>query len=159
MVPITRCCAVAPQSGCALRSQGRYTDAEPLFKRALTISEKALGPDHPDVAVSLNNLAGLYQPKRATRMLNRLQTVVDNSEKALGPNHPNVAFSLNNLAALYASQGRYADAEPLLKRALAVRETVLGPSHPDVAASVNNLASFTEPKRATRMLNRSTNVH
>ena len=28
-------------------------------KRALAIREKALGPDHPDVALSLNNLAGL----------------------------------------------------------------------------------------------------
>jgi hypothetical protein len=29
------------------RAQGRYADAEPLYKRALAIFEKALGPDHP----------------------------------------------------------------------------------------------------------------
>ena len=29
------------------RAQGRYAEAEPLFKRALAVSEKALGPDHP----------------------------------------------------------------------------------------------------------------
>jgi tetratricopeptide (TPR) repeat protein len=40
--------------------QSRYSDAEPLFKRALAIGEKALGPDHPDVGPLLNNLAGLY---------------------------------------------------------------------------------------------------
>ena len=40
--------------------QGRYAEAEPLYKRALAIDEKALGPDHPDVALSLNNLAALY---------------------------------------------------------------------------------------------------
>src|SRR5262245_24571166 len=28
--------------------QGRYDEAESLFKRALAIREKALGPDHPD---------------------------------------------------------------------------------------------------------------
>ena len=33
-------------------AQGRYADAEPLYKRALAIREKALGPDHPDVAHS-----------------------------------------------------------------------------------------------------------
>ena len=42
-------------------SQGRYAEAEPLFKRALAIREKALGPDHPDVASCLNNLAILYK--------------------------------------------------------------------------------------------------
>jgi tetratricopeptide (TPR) repeat protein len=41
--------------------QGRYGDAEPLYKRSLAIREKALGRDHPDVASSLNNLAALYR--------------------------------------------------------------------------------------------------
>jgi tetratricopeptide (TPR) repeat protein len=41
--------------------QGQYAQAEPLFERALTINEKALGPDHPDVATSLENLAALYR--------------------------------------------------------------------------------------------------
>ena len=53
-----------------------------------------------------------------------------------------VATSLNNLSALYVQLGRYADAEPLDKRALAIREKVRGPGHPDVAASLSNLASL-----------------
>ena len=36
-------------------------DAEPLYERALAIYEKALGPEHPDTANSLNNLAALYR--------------------------------------------------------------------------------------------------
>ena len=63
-------------------------------------------------------------------------------ERALGPDHPNVATSLNNLAVLYKTQGRYADAEPLYKRSLAIREKALGPDHPDVATSLNNLAAL-----------------
>ena len=43
------------------QAQGRYADAEPLQKRALAIVKKALGPSHPDVAISLNNLAELYK--------------------------------------------------------------------------------------------------
>ncbi|MCX5683585.1 MAG: tetratricopeptide repeat protein, partial [Planctomycetota bacterium] len=35
--------------------------AEPLYKRSLAIREKALGPDHPLVALSLENLAALYK--------------------------------------------------------------------------------------------------
>ena len=40
-------------------AQGHYEDAKPLYERSLALLEKALGPDHPDVAASLNNLAGL----------------------------------------------------------------------------------------------------
>ncbi len=48
------------------RAQGRYTDAEPLYKRSLAIWEMALGPEHPDVATSLENYAALLrQTKRA----------------------------------------------------------------------------------------------
>jgi hypothetical protein len=44
-----------------------YAKAEPLLKRSLAIYEKALGPDHPDVARSLENLAALYRAtKRVT---------------------------------------------------------------------------------------------
>ena len=41
--------------------QGRYGDAEPLYKRSLAIREKALGPDHPHVAQSLENYADLLR--------------------------------------------------------------------------------------------------
>ena len=53
-----------PNSGldyhdCFVANQGKYDDAEPLYKRALAIREETLGPRHPDVAGSLNSLAGL----------------------------------------------------------------------------------------------------
>ena len=123
------------------RAQGRYADAEPLYKRSLAIREKELGPDHPDVAQTLNNLAELYRAQGryadAGPLYKRSLAIW---EKALGPDHPDVGLSLNNLAALYNDQGRYADAEPLLKRALAIHEKALGPNHPDIGVSLNNLA-------------------
>ena len=42
-----------------LEYQGDLAAARPLFERALAIREKALGPEHPDTAGSLNNLACL----------------------------------------------------------------------------------------------------
>ena len=53
-----------------------------------------------------------------------------------------LAATLNNLASLYKEEARYADTEPLYKRALAIREKALGPDHPDVAQSLNNLADL-----------------
>src|SRR5262245_41160058 len=39
----------------------RYQQAITLAQRALAIREKALGPEHPDTAVSLNILGELYR--------------------------------------------------------------------------------------------------
>ena len=36
-------------------------EAESLYRRALAIKEEALGTDHPDVGLTLNNLAVLYK--------------------------------------------------------------------------------------------------
>ena len=44
------------------RAQGKYAEVGALLQRSLAIAEKALGPEHPNVAVSLNTLAGLHSP-------------------------------------------------------------------------------------------------
>ena len=38
-----------------------YVEAVVLYERALEIQEMVLGPEHPEVANSLNNLAELYR--------------------------------------------------------------------------------------------------
>src|SRR5262245_21759532 len=126
-----------------LSSDGKYDESRPSAERALELREKALGPEHPDVTQSLNNLANLYRDKgdyvKAEPLYQRALTI---REKALGPDHPDVAQSLNNLANIYYAKDDYAKAEPLYQRALTIREKALGPDHPDVALSLNNLANL-----------------
>ena len=62
--------------------------------------------------------------------------------EGFGPQDPRLAASLLGLGELYLHQRRYAKAESLLKRGLAIREKALGPEHPDVAGSLNNLAAL-----------------
>ncbi len=62
--------------------------------------------------------------------------------EGFGTQDPRLATSLNNLAELYREQGKYAEAEPLHQRALAIREKALGPEHPDVATSLETYANF-----------------
>jgi tetratricopeptide (TPR) repeat protein len=91
----------------------------PLFKRSLAIREKALGPEHPDVAQSLNNLAGVYRDQGhygdAEPLYRRSLSLF---AKALGPDHPSVASSLNNVVRLYRDQHRNAEALPLVRTAI-----------------------------------------
>ena len=41
-----------------------FRTAESFFKRSLEMRESVLGPDHPDIAQSLNNLAALYNDRK-----------------------------------------------------------------------------------------------
>jgi CHAT domain-containing protein len=106
------------QEAVALYRAGRYAQAVPLMQRSLAIREKALGPEHPDVATSLNNLAELYRAQgqyaQAEPLYRRSLAI---REKALGPEHPDVATSLNNLAYFLAGRGQTANARPLYEKA------------------------------------------
>ncbi len=59
--------------GIVYRLQGRYAEAEPLYKRALAILEKALGPDHPDVATTLENYAALLRKTGRTTEATKME--------------------------------------------------------------------------------------
>ena len=83
-------------------SQGRYGEAEPLYRRALEARERVLGPEHPDTLTSVNNLAALYQAQGRYGEAEPLyRRALEASERVLGPEHPDTLTSVNNLALLY----------------------------------------------------------
>jgi CHAT domain-containing protein/tetratricopeptide (TPR) repeat protein len=124
-------------------AQARYGDAEPLFRRALDTSTKALGPSDPLVAICLQSLAGLFREQgRYAEAEESYKRALAINEKSLPAEDPEVARSLNNLGLLYAQLAKFADAEPVYLRALAIFEKVLGPTHPDVAVTLTNLAEI-----------------
>ena len=103
-------------------TQGKYAEAEPLFRRSLAIWEMALGPEHPDVAQSLNNLAELYRAQGKYAQAEPLyQRALAIWEKTLGPEHPQVATVLENYAALLHKLNRDAEADKIEARAQAIR--------------------------------------
>ncbi|PIX87234.1 MAG: hypothetical protein COZ31_11480 [Nitrospirae bacterium CG_4_10_14_3_um_filter_44_29] len=134
------------QKASELYKAGKYNEAIPYAKQVLEIYEKILGKDHPNVATSLNNLAGLYKViGRYSEAEPLYKRSLEIREKAFGREHPSVAQSLYNLAGLYAFiGGRYAEAEPLHKRALEIYEKALGREHPSVAQSLISLAGLYE---------------
>ena len=106
------------------RVQGRYAEAEPLYKRMLAIIEKAPegGPEHSSFANGLNSLAELYRAQgryaEAEPLYKRSLPIY---EKVLGPEHPIVAASLENYGALLRETGRSAEANEMEARAKAIR--------------------------------------
>lgn len=127
--------------GLILKNNGKHEQARLLLEQALATRERVYKGDHPDIALSLNNLAQLYvaQSKyaQAEPLLKRSLAMF---EKTCGPEHGDVAAGLNSLAALHYLQGQLDQAEPLFRRALALREKILSPNQRDLALTLNDLA-------------------
>jgi hypothetical protein len=79
--------------------------ARPLFERVLAIDEATYGPDHPEVAMDLSNLASAHQdlgaPALARPLLERAIAI---ATARLPPNHPHLAIYRGNLAGLGPSR-------------------------------------------------------
>jgi tetratricopeptide (TPR) repeat protein len=131
------------RAGTYLQTQGRARQARPLLESALTLSETAYGPDHPDVGTALNNLAwilcGLGDLAAARLLAQRALTI---AEAAYGRDHPNVGIALNGLAFILRNLGDLAAARPLAERALTTSESAYGPEHPQVDSIREELAEI-----------------
>ncbi|MEM9003798.1 MAG: tetratricopeptide repeat protein, partial [Cyanobacteria bacterium P01_F01_bin.86] len=83
------------------RSMGRYSEAEPLYARALAIREAQLGPDHPDTAGSFNNMAMFYYAlERYAEAANFGTKALEVFLKKLGQEHPSTQTVLENLVTI-----------------------------------------------------------
>ena len=86
-------------------------EAESLYHRALEIRERALGPEHPQVATTLHNLAFLYstegQFEKAEPAYRRSIATLEN---VFGKDHENARVARENLASLLSKTGRVKEA-------------------------------------------------
>jgi tetratricopeptide (TPR) repeat protein len=128
--------------GSCLGSDGRYGEAEIVFRNALEIRERACGLEHPDTLTSISLLglvlAGQGKYKEAEAM-HRL--ALQGHEKALGPEHPDTLTSISLLGSVLDKQGKHEEAEAMHRQVLQGREKVLGPEHPETLTSISLLGS------------------
>ena len=125
------------------REQEKYSEEERLCYSSLEFAERRLGPEHPEIADLLANLALLYHKQGKYAEAEALhQRTLRIREKSFGPEHPKVSTSLNNMALLCRDQGKNAEAQKLWERSLAIVEKAFGPEHPKTALRVSNLADL-----------------
>ena len=123
-------------------TQGRYTEAEPLYLETLAHAVRLYGPDHPETAAYQGNLAILYyrtgQYEEAAR---RYEAALAIHRAKLDDNHPNVLTLMNNLGALYNRMEDYERAKPLMEHVVAGRRESLGAEHMEVGVTIYHLAN------------------
>ena len=142
-------------------AQGRYAESQPMYERALAIWRKAVARPS-DTARGLQRRG--VQPQCAGPVCrgpgHLLERAAQPLNKAAGEEQtPDTATSYNNVAANLIAQREYADAQPLLERALAIRRRALGQNHPDTALSCNNMAANLNAQETTPGPSHCTSKH
>ncbi|MEM7155388.1 MAG: serine/threonine-protein kinase [Myxococcota bacterium] len=118
----------------ALSTLGKLDEAEAEHRAAIELQESTLGPDHPDLAGSHNNLAiALAQGGKLDAAEVEFRATVERRRESLGLEHPESIKSLGNLGNVLAQQGKLAEAEAITRQALSLAQRALGPRHPEVA--------------------------
>ena len=135
--PLTQATGTAFERGAYLSSLatlvssgGDYETARTYQEQALALHESGLGPDHPAVATTLQNLGimerHLGHHARAQAHLDRALQII---QMHFGPRHPRVVSALISLGGTTMQQRRIPEARDYFERALAIQEATLGPEH------------------------------
>jgi serine/threonine-protein kinase len=144
-------------AGVSHRRLELYTQAESLYREALGIQRRLLGPEHAEVGTLLNNLgvlmnaSGRYAEAEAFH-----QEAIKVRQAALGGAHPLIANSMLSLAVTLENRGDLNGAARLYPEAAEIVRAALGPDHPRLAQVLRNwgvlLGNQRKPAEAVPLL-------
>jgi tetratricopeptide (TPR) repeat protein len=84
-----------------VQAQGRYAEAEGLYREALEIDRVTIGEEHPGYATHLNNLAGVLvnqgKPEAARPLYEQALEILS---ATLPPDHPHIGVVESHIATL-----------------------------------------------------------
>jgi tetratricopeptide (TPR) repeat protein len=129
--------------------QGRHAEAEQLYIQAMDLDGDDENWGRPatrtwvDAAAILNGMGHLARKRNRMERAEELHKRALKVLERLGPDRTDVGMTLSHLAELYRGQKRYSEAEPLLKRALALcTKGELSPNHKLVRTVLTSLVAL-----------------
>ncbi|ABX02788.1 MAG TPA: tetratricopeptide repeat protein [Herpetosiphon sp.] len=131
------------QAGLCLYRQGKYVDAEHIYREVLSTQNQLFETENPIILNTKHALAdvlgdqGLLQ--EAEQLFNEVYRL---RKKVLGQYHPHTLKSKKEYATAMFLRGNYADAEQILREILTIQEQSLGKEHWDSLLTKHNLASI-----------------
>ena len=121
--------------GRALAGGGRFTEAEPVFREVLTLSERLYPADHLEVAASLGNYALVQHDLGHYAAAEPLYRRAVELERKSGIEAAGRGVARNNWTLLLIDLGRYAEAEAVSRELLAEQEAA-SPARPATVADL-----------------------
>ena len=128
---------------CYLRMRGDFRESERIHLQSVALRERDLGPDDPDLATCLNNLALVYTDcfdfLRAEPLFRQSLEIM---QRAVGCDDEDLSLALNNLGITYVRSGKFVEAQPLLERAFAAEQRSSNRQDFFYATILNNMAEL-----------------
>jgi tetratricopeptide (TPR) repeat protein len=116
---------------------GKFKEARSRYERALVVRERALGPEHPDVALTLDGLGVVLihgnDPAGAEKLLRRSIAISERAEAQ----EIELGLALGHLGEAQLAQQRRGEAVESFERSLGLLQQQLDASHPAVIAARN----------------------
>jgi tetratricopeptide (TPR) repeat protein len=130
------------RAGDSLERGGLTGPAVHYWENMIKVSDRLLGPSHPQSLAARDRLAGAQEKAGlASDAISSRKRSLEERERMLGPGHPDSLTCRSHLAHAYLAAGQVTEAIPLYEQALAGREWALGPQHPDTLTARHDLAS------------------
>ncbi len=124
-----------------LKGNGRIAEAEPLFTAAHELQRRMHPGDHPDVAMSLAELASVREALgRAVEAEPLYVEALAMRQRLFKGDCEEIAQSLNDLAYVRDTLGQVREAEAMYVQALEMRRRLASGDGAPLATSINNLA-------------------
>jgi tetratricopeptide (TPR) repeat protein len=128
------------QLGRIKHNQGKYAEAIGFHKKSISIKQKILSPNHPDLATSYACHGSVYDNMgEYSKALSYYEKALEIKQKTHPANHPNLATSYSHIGLVYDNMGKYSKALSYYEKALEIRQKTLPANHPSLATSYNNI--------------------
>jgi tetratricopeptide (TPR) repeat protein len=130
------------RAGQSLDSARLTGPAIAYWRELAAVSDRILGPGHPDTLAAGQRLADAYLTAgRAAEAVSWFQWVLADRARALGPDHPATIAARRNLGHSAMAAGQLSDAISTLNDSVGDYERTLGTEHPDTLAARDELAA------------------
>jgi tetratricopeptide (TPR) repeat protein len=127
--------------GKVLSEQGKFAEAESVYRDIHAARTLSLGADHPKTLEALSDVAVVLARQREYEQAEKLaRQVLAARVRVLGERHADTLTSMHNLGQALRGRLKHAEAEPLLRKALAGRRKTLGDDHHDTLTTTRTLA-------------------
>ena len=122
--------------------RGETEEAIETMHSSVSIMRMSLGPLHPRTAITLRDLARLYESEDSDKAIQVYEAAIETFRGSYGSHHAMVGSTLNNVAVIYIKRGELDEAVQTLSDALAAYESGVergNAINPEVAQVWKNL--------------------
>jgi len=121
-------------------NDGRFREAETLFREVTEFRTAVLGEEHPDTLKSMARLALTYHAQSQFQESKALGLrAMEAQKRVLGEEDPETLSTMGHLAMTYSDLSQWKESEELELQTMELRRRILGSEHPDTLTSMSNL--------------------